>query len=119
MLRSQLFRGNVRLERCALEHPQHVQLGDKGDFVSKIQEALVILDKAILTGTDVPDQTYGTSTAQAVLTYKTARNIVNRSYQTAPDNIVGIMTIDKMDKEMADMEARMPEIIRQARVGAF
>ncbi len=120
MLRSQLFRGNVRLERCAVEHPQHVQLGASGDFVSKIQEALVILDNAILTGPDVSTQTYGTSTAEAVLAYKSGtRNIVNRSYQNAPDNIVGIMTIDRMDREMADMEARMPEMIRRARVGAF
>jgi hypothetical protein len=43
---------------------------------------------------------YGPSTADAVLTYKTTRNIVNRSYQTQADNIVGKMTIAAMDKEL-------------------
>src|SRR5215510_1636740 len=76
MLRSQLFRGNTRLERCAVSHAAHVTPGSTGDFVSKIQEALVILDDAVFTGTDVSTQTYGTSTADAVLEYKTARNIV-------------------------------------------
>lgn len=119
MLRSELFRGNTRLERCAVDNAQHIVRGNRGDFVSKIQEALVILDDAILTGTDITSQTYGTSTAEAVLAYKTARNIVNRSYQSTPDDIVGIMTIARMDKEMAEMEVRMPEMIRQARIGAF
>src|SRR5947207_10279060 len=35
---------------------------------------------------------YGPSTSAAVLAYKEKRDIVNRSYQTKPDNIVGIMT---------------------------
>lgn len=119
MLRSELFRRNTRLERCAVDHAQHVLLGNAGDFVSKIQEALVILDNAIFTGTDVSSQTYGAPTAEAVRAYKTARNIVNRAYQSTPDDIVGIMTITRMDKEMADFEATMPELIRRARVGAF
>jgi hypothetical protein len=119
MLRSQLFHGDRRLERCAVNHAHHVTPGTTGDFVSKIQEALVILDDAILTGTEVSDRRYGTSTAEAVLAYKTARDIVNRSYQRTADNIVGIMTITRMDSEMAAMEARMPEMIERARLGAF
>jgi len=119
MLRSELFRGNARLERCAVDHAHHVVRGNKGDFVSKIQEALVMLDNTILTGTDVSSQTYGNPTAEAVLAYKTARNIVNRSYQSVPDNIVGIMTINRMDQEMAELEARMPDMIQRARVGGF
>ena len=119
MLRSQLFKDNDQLKRCAVDNTAHVKTGDKGDFVSKIQEALVILDDAIFLGTEVSDQRYGTSTAQAVLDYKTKRNIVNRSYQSKPDNIVGVMTIAQMDKELADVDAAMPEIIRRARVGGF
>jgi hypothetical protein len=41
---------------------------------------------------------YGPSTASAVLNFRTQRNIVNRSYQTKPENIVGKMT-DEMDRD--------------------
>jgi peptidoglycan hydrolase-like protein with peptidoglycan-binding domain len=119
MLRSELFRGNTRLERCAVNHAHHVVQGNRGDFVSKIQEALVMLDGAVITGDEIPTQTYGPSTAQAVLDYKSARNIVNRTYQTTADNIVGIMTINRMDTEMAALEALMPEMIRRTRLAAF
>jgi hypothetical protein len=118
-LQSDLFGGNERLERCAVNHADHVTPGSTGDFVSKIQEALVILDDAILTGADVASQTYGQPTADAVLAYKTKRGIINRAYQTAPDNIVGIMTINRMDAEMVAVEARMPDMIESARRGAF
>lgn len=58
MLRSQLFRGDRRLGRCAVNNADHVTPGTTGDFVSKIQEALVILDDAILTGTEISDRRY-------------------------------------------------------------
>lgn len=119
MLQSQLFRGNTRLERCAVNNADHVTPGSRGDFVSKIQEALVILDDALFTGTDVSTQHYGASTAEAVLAYKTARDIVNRSYQRTADNIVGIMTIARMDSEMVAMETAMPGMIERARLGGF
>jgi hypothetical protein len=119
MLRSQLFHGDRRLERCAVNNADHVTPGTVGDFVSKIQEALVILDDAILTGTEVSDRRYGDSTAEAVLAYKTTRNIVNRSYQRTADNIVGIMTITRMDSDMAAMEGRIPDMIQQSRLAAF
>jgi hypothetical protein len=123
MLRSQLFRSNTRLEHCAVDPSAHVTFDSKkpqtGDFVSKIQEALVVLDNAILLGDDVDTQTYKKSTADAVLAYKTTRNIVNHSYQTSPDNIVGVMTIERMDQEMADLETRIPKIIDQTRLAAF
>jgi hypothetical protein len=97
----------------------HVTLNTTGDFVSKIQEALVILDGAAFTGNDVEAQRYGQATADAVLEYKTTRQIINTAYQTVPDNIVGIMTIKRMDKEMVDLEARMPDMISRARFGGF
>jgi hypothetical protein len=123
MLRSQLFRGNSRLEHAAVDHSTHITFRqsnpEKGDFVSKIQEALVILDNAIITGDDVGTQTYKEPTANAVLAYKSgARNIVG-SYQTSPDNIVGIMTIARMDQEMADFETRAPGMIDRARQAGF
>jgi hypothetical protein len=46
------------------------------------------------------DGVYGKATAAAVLTYKRKRNIINRQYQSTPDNIVGKMTINSLDKEV-------------------
>lgn len=119
MLQSKLFHGDERLERCAVTHAAHVTEGTSGPFVSKIQEALVILDNAIFLGNEISTRTYGSSTADNVLAYKTARNIINTSYQTDPDNIVGIMTIDRMDKEMKAIEARMADMIERARLAGF
>jgi hypothetical protein len=45
---------------------------------------------------------YGASTAQSVLRHKQKRGILNRSYQTAADNIVGKMTMASLDREMSD-----------------
>jgi hypothetical protein len=36
------------------------------------------------------------------------RNIINRAYQNAPDNIVGQMTIKQLDKEMDELERTTP-----------
>jgi len=119
MLRSQLFQGDKRLNKCAVDPSSHVKLHDKGDFVSKIQEALVILDNALLIGNDVSTQTYGDSTESAVFDYKSNRKIINHSYQNAPDKIVGVMTITRMDKDMFELEQKMPDIIQRARQLGF
>lgn len=47
---------------------------------------------------------YGLSTAAAVLQFKQDRDIVNRSYQTQADDIVGKMTIAALDDEMLEVE---------------
>src|SRR5262249_43606378 len=47
---------------------------------------------------------YGPSTAAGVLAYKKKRKIVNRSYQSTEDDVVGKMTIASLDKEMADRQ---------------
>ena len=49
---------------------------------------------------------YGPSTKAAVLAYKTRRQIINRSYQSTPDAIVGKMTIASLDAEVAARELR-------------
>jgi hypothetical protein len=54
---------------------------------------------------------YGPSTAKAVLFYKKKRNIINRSYQTRADDIVGIMTMASLDKEMLAFE-QSPDFVR-------
>ena len=55
-------------------------------------------------------QTYGPSTAAAVLSYKTKRQIINRSYQTTPDSIVGKMTIASLDAEMRGHQLSFPGV---------
>ena len=43
-LKSKLFRGDRKLERCLVEDNAHVTLGAAGDHVSKIHTALLVLD---------------------------------------------------------------------------
>lgn len=100
MLTSQLFRGDAKLEAAAVSPSAHIMLGAKGDHVRKIQLALNRLDNAGLN----PDADYGQRTANAVLAYKQKRQIINRSYQSEADNIVGIMTMASLDAEMAASE---------------
>ena len=80
----------------------HIGPGARGCHVEKIQTALNILDNA---GVGV-DGVYGPATANAVLNYKTTKNIINRSYQSSADNIVGKMTMAKLDEEMRAHERK-------------
>ena len=97
-LQSELFKGDQRLEACLHVDASHVTPGTVGEFVTKIQKALFILDGAVI---DPSEQgRYGPSTANAVLTYKKKRKIINYSYQTQADNIVGKMTIASLDNEL-------------------
>lgn len=99
-LKSQLFRGDPQLEAAAVSNPAHIVPGARGEHVRKIQRALNLLEDA---GLD-PDGIYGQATADAVLAYKQKRDIVNRSYETEADNIVGIMTMAALDSEVAARE---------------
>jgi hypothetical protein len=103
-LRSQLFRGDQKLESAAVSNPAHIVPGAIGAHVGKIQQALIELDGAVIATDELAATSYGPSTAAAVLAYKEKRNIVNRSYQTKADNIVGIMTMTALDDEMAANE---------------
>lgn len=103
-LRSQLFRGDPKLEAAAVSNPAHIVPGAVGAHVSKIQQALIELDDAVIAANELAASAYGTSTAAAVLAYKEKRDIVNRSYQTKADNIVGIMTLNALDTEMAALD---------------
>ena len=106
MLKSQLFRGDAKLEAAAASPLAHIVPGARGDHVRKIQLALNQLDNA---GLD-PDGIYGQATANAVLAFKQKRGIINRSYQTEADNIVGIMTMAALDDEMAASEGSQDEV---------
>jgi hypothetical protein len=101
-LSSQLFRGDPALEAAANDDSAHIIQGARGPHVVKIQTALNTLDDANLDA----DGVYGPATANAMLRYKTKRNIVNRSRQTSADNIVGKMTIASLDEEMKAHETK-------------
>jgi len=112
-LQSQLFRGDAKLEAAAVSDPAHIVLGATGEHVRKIQRALIQLEGAAI----VPDGIYGPATAAAVLGYKRKRTIINRSYQTQADNIVGKMTIQRLDDELESrQEPTDPQPPRPCRI---
>jgi hypothetical protein len=103
-LQSMWFRRNARLEQCLISDPFHVKRGDNGEHVTLIQGALLTLDKSEISNDEQRRQTYDHSTAKAVLEYKKKRNIINFSYQTSADDIVGRMTMRSLDTEMVAYE---------------
>jgi hypothetical protein len=103
-LQSRLLQGDRTLEECLVRDSAHVTLGAVGAHVIKIQKALLILDDARIDSGELAMGRYGQSTASAVLAFKKKRNIINRTYQSQADNIVGKMTIAALDKEMSEKE---------------
>lgn len=99
-LRSNLFAGDLKLEAASTSHPAHITRGSVGPHVAKIQGALFVLDGVEVAENERRSQLYGPSTAAAVLAYKRKRDIVNRSYQSTADDVVGIMTVKAMDDEL-------------------
>ena len=103
-LRSRFFSGDTKLEAAASSNPAHIVPGDIGHHVAKIQQALRLLDGDAIDSAELSAERYGPSTARAVLSYKTKHSIINRAYQTQPDNIVGIMTMASLDDGMVGIE---------------
>ena len=104
MLQSRLFRGDARLQRCLVNDLDHITRNDKGPHVRAIQVALAVIDDLVIADEELDREFYGPSTAKAVLAYKTRRSIINRSYQSTPDDIVGKMTIASLDKDALALE---------------
>lgn len=103
-LLSNLLRGDANLAACQSKDAAHLTIGARGEHVAKVQFALFALDSSAIDRNEVQFQTYGPSTAKAVLAYKTKRKIINTAYQTTPDNIVGKMTITRLDQDMRFFE---------------
>ena len=101
---SNLFRGDANLSACQSKDAAHLTIGARGEHVAKVQFALFALDSSAIDRNEVRSQTYGPSTAKAVLAYKTKRKIINTAYQNTPDNIVGKMTITRLDEDMRFFE---------------
>jgi hypothetical protein len=121
-LLSTLFCGDARLELAAINDPAHIMQGMSGEYVEKIQLALIQLDGAKL----IPDGKYTASTADAVLAFKKKRRIINTVYQSTADNIVGRMTIATLDKELLlfELALKQPTVVeavspRKSRAGPY
>jgi hypothetical protein len=99
-LQSKLFKGETKLEACAVSDPAHLTLGAQGGHVAKVQSVLFALDSLRIDRHELLSQRCGPSTAQAVLAYKTKRQIINHTYQNTPDSIVGKMTIARLDRDI-------------------
>ena len=114
-LQSKLFKDDERLQACLVSDPAHVQRGQKGDHVARIQQALRILmedDGIDIDDGELKSKQYGQSTTDAVQKFKDDRKIINFSYQKSADNIVGKMTISRLEKDILDNEkANAPEFI--------
>lgn len=105
-LESKHFSGNERLQRCLVENTQHVVPGSRGKHVGLIQKALMLLGAGVVSEAEIRAETYGPTTATSVLKYKQDRSIINFSYQKKADNIVGIMTIERLDQDMVWFEKK-------------
>jgi hypothetical protein len=103
-LQSALLSDDRALQACLIDDRAHVTAGAVGEHVTKIHSALVVLDKASIDITELRESRYGPSTAAAVLAFKRKRQIINYSYETEADDIVGKMTIAAMDREMCAIE---------------
>jgi hypothetical protein len=106
-LQSNLFGGDAKLEAAAVSDAAHITQGASGDHVRKIQLALNQIEDR---GLDIDGQ-YGPATAAAVLAYKQKRKIINTSYQAEADNIVGRMTIARLDSELCDLDATSEPVV--------
>lgn len=109
MLKSKLLSPSQRLKNCEVQDSAHVTRGDTGDHVKRIQQALIRIDDAKIAADELTDARYGETTAAAVLDYKTPRQIINPAYQKNADDIVGKMTIKRLDEEMQVLERGMSD----------
>jgi hypothetical protein len=103
-LSSKLFAGDAKLEACLVNHAAHLVIGTRGEHVGKVQTALFLIDGLHIDATELRQEVYGKSTAAAVLAYKRKRHIINPSYQSSEDNIVGKMTIASLDADVVREE---------------
>jgi hypothetical protein len=101
---SKTLSGNAALQACLVNDQAHVTPGAAGVHVGLIQKCLLVLESSPLAPSELRRRVYGPTTTAAVLAYKRKRSIINRSYQTQADNIVGKMTIARLDEDIAKVE---------------
>jgi hypothetical protein len=93
------------LENCAIRNSDHIVPGSVGDHVRRIQIALNQLMNIFIG----MDGIYGERTVAAVVTFKEAQSPpLRQPGQLKADNIVGIRTINALDKRMFELENKPP-----------
>lgn len=105
-LKSKAFKDDTKLQNCLLYDRDHILPGSRGEHVAKIQRALIQLGEAVINPGEIESELYGVTTSESVRRFKVKRKIVNTRYQDKADNIVGRMTIERLDKEVFDLEHR-------------
>jgi hypothetical protein len=104
VFKSETFKGDRKLEACAAYDSAHIKLerpNVHGEHIAKIQNALTtLIPLQRIAQQELDQKRFGPSTEEAVYQYKKSRNIINLSYQRAPDKIVGKMTIRALDEEL-------------------
>ena len=103
-LKSYIFAKDPVFEKCLADHAAHIVPGSRGQHVRKIQGAIEAIDGTPFDENEWSTMTYGPVTAKSVLDYKIARDIINRNYQQSADNVVGKMTIERLDEDMTALE---------------
>jgi hypothetical protein len=100
VLEHPLFKDDSRLQNCLRFDKDHVQFGDVGDFVSKIQLALITIDNLSIDPEELKKTAFLTTTRDAVRKYKEKRKTINFAYERTVDPIVGKMTIEQLDNDL-------------------
>jgi hypothetical protein len=99
---------NEQISACASVDSGHIMLGfnDRGEHISIIQGALfTLMPSSQISTLEIETMTYGQTTANAVLQYKSRPNrVILGSGQISPDNIIGKKTITQMDADMHTLE---------------
>src|SRR5215208_8270534 len=65
-----LFKNDIRLQNCLRFDKDHVQFGEVGDFVFKIQLALITIDHLSIDPEELKKTAFLTTTRDAVRKYK-------------------------------------------------
>lgn len=114
-LKSELFTSDRdvknRLELCQDYDRHHVLLGDKGKYVSFIQEALRrVMPELRLPAEELTNPVlarygiYGPQTAAAVARYKRGHKPQILNYRSQIDPVVGRQTITALDKDIYKLD---------------
>lgn len=110
VLTSDLLKDNAQLQDCSIKNSAHISQKDNkiGAHVTKIQTALIRIDPTLkIAQSEIDSATYGDTTAKAVQKFKSDRSIINFTYQNSADDVVGIMTIRRLDTELKDGQTKL------------
>jgi hypothetical protein len=119
LLTSTLFKDNQKLQDCAQFDRAHLVADEpplrraenaQGPHVALVHRALRKVMPNVSFGLEEATETYGPKTAEVVRQFKASQKppILNQKLrQTVPDNIVGIQTIQALDKAVGKIDDRV------------